>query len=171
VYGEYFKYLDELARSLDGFKILWRQKKYVAVRVPGLTCRWTLFPLTDAVWAMFYYTQLYICAFSFVSEMIWIELMNSKHTLNEQPCEQMRNTRSSRNNIKPADQLPTYHVHPSVYFPEGPLLVPMLDISCSVTMLLGPYYESASITFSQAEHCLIYLRDTSCGSLMLLSFF
>lgn len=27
VYGEYFKYLDELARSLDGFKILWRQKK------------------------------------------------------------------------------------------------------------------------------------------------
>jgi hypothetical protein len=26
-----------------------------------------LFPLTDAVWAMFYYTQLYICAFSFVS--------------------------------------------------------------------------------------------------------
>lgn len=29
VYGEYFKYLDELARSLDGFKILWRQKKSV----------------------------------------------------------------------------------------------------------------------------------------------
>lgn len=27
VYGEYFKYLDELARSLDGFKILWRKKK------------------------------------------------------------------------------------------------------------------------------------------------
>ncbi|WOO81900.1 Transcriptional activator ARO80 [Vanrija pseudolonga] len=53
VYGEYFKYIDELARSLDGFKILWRDKK------------WKLFPLTDAVWAMFYYTQLYICAFSF----------------------------------------------------------------------------------------------------------
>jgi hypothetical protein len=32
--------------------------------------RWTLFPLTDAVWAMFYYTQLYICAFSFVSATI-----------------------------------------------------------------------------------------------------
>jgi hypothetical protein len=29
--------------------------------------RWTVFPLNDAVWAMFYYTQLYICAFSFVS--------------------------------------------------------------------------------------------------------
>ena len=27
---------------------------------------WTVFPLNDAVWAMFYYTQLYICAFSFV---------------------------------------------------------------------------------------------------------
>lgn len=55
LYGEYFKYIDELARSLDGFKMLWREKK------------WKLFPLTDAVWAMFYYTQLYICAFSFVS--------------------------------------------------------------------------------------------------------
>jgi hypothetical protein len=29
--------------------------------------RWAVFPLTDAVWAMFYYVQLYICAFSFVS--------------------------------------------------------------------------------------------------------
>jgi hypothetical protein len=29
--------------------------------------RWSVYPLTDAVWAMFYYTQLYICAFSFVS--------------------------------------------------------------------------------------------------------
>lgn len=56
LYGEYFKYIDELARSLDGFKVLWREKK------------WKLFPLTDTVWAMFYYTQLYICAFSFVSE-------------------------------------------------------------------------------------------------------
>lgn len=54
-YGEYFKYIDEMARSLDGFKILWRRKK------------WTLFPLTDTVWVMFYYIQLYICAFSFVS--------------------------------------------------------------------------------------------------------
>jgi uncharacterized membrane protein len=55
VYGEYFKYIDELARSLDGFKVLWREKKWK-------------FPLTDTVWAMFYYTQLYICAFSFVSD-------------------------------------------------------------------------------------------------------
>lgn len=55
IYGEYFKYIDELARSLDGFRILWNDKK------------WNLFPLTDAVQAMFYYTQLYICAFSFVS--------------------------------------------------------------------------------------------------------
>ncbi|GFZ50946.1 hypothetical protein JCM24511_08704 [Saitozyma sp. JCM 24511] len=53
LYGEYFKFLDEAARSLDGFKVLWRKKK------------WTVFPLNDAVWAMFYYTQLYICAFSF----------------------------------------------------------------------------------------------------------
>ncbi len=53
-YGEYFKYIDELSRSLDGFKILWQAKK------------WQLFPLNDALWAMFYYTQLYICAFSFV---------------------------------------------------------------------------------------------------------
>ncbi|KAK4689241.1 hypothetical protein P7C73_g879, partial [Tremellales sp. Uapishka_1] len=53
IYGEYFKYLDEFARSLDGFKVLWRQKQ------------WAVFPLTDAVWAMFYYVQLYICAFSF----------------------------------------------------------------------------------------------------------
>lgn len=53
LYAEYFKFLDEFARSLDGFKILWRRK------------RWSVFPLTDAVWAMFYYTQLYICAFSF----------------------------------------------------------------------------------------------------------
>ncbi|WVQ94853.1 hypothetical protein IAU59_001936 [Kwoniella sp. CBS 9459] len=53
VHGEYFKYLDEMARSLDAFKLLWRTKK------------WTLFPLTDAVWTMFYYVQLYICAFSF----------------------------------------------------------------------------------------------------------
>ncbi|WVO16705.1 hypothetical protein L204_104386 [Cryptococcus depauperatus] len=52
-YGEYFKYIDEMARSLDGFKILWRHKK------------WRLFPLTDTVWVMFYYIQLYICAFSF----------------------------------------------------------------------------------------------------------
>lgn len=56
-YGEYFKYIDEMARSLDGFKILWRRKK------------WTLFPLTDTVWVMFYYIQLYICAFSFVSTL------------------------------------------------------------------------------------------------------
>lgn len=35
VYGEYFKYLDELARSLDGFKILWRQKKYVPAKRPS----------------------------------------------------------------------------------------------------------------------------------------
>lgn len=55
LHAEYFKYIDELVRSLDGFKILWREKK------------WKLFPLTDAVWAMFYYTQLYICSFSFVS--------------------------------------------------------------------------------------------------------
>lgn len=53
--AEYFKYIDELVLSLDGFKILWRDKK------------WKVFPLTDAMWAMFYYTQLYICAFSFVS--------------------------------------------------------------------------------------------------------
>lgn len=53
-YGEYFKYLDELARSLEGFKVLWRQKK------------WNVFPLTDILWAGFYYTSLYICAFSFV---------------------------------------------------------------------------------------------------------
>lgn len=53
VHGEYFKYIDELVRSLDGFKVLWLEK------------RWKLFPLTDAVWAMFYYAQLYICAFSF----------------------------------------------------------------------------------------------------------
>ncbi|OCF34202.1 specific RNA polymerase II transcription factor [Kwoniella heveanensis BCC8398] len=53
VHGEYFKYLDEMARSLDAFKLLWRTKK------------WTLFPLTDAMWTMFYYVQLYICAFSF----------------------------------------------------------------------------------------------------------
>ncbi|WVQ84547.1 hypothetical protein IAT38_006701 [Cryptococcus sp. DSM 104549] len=53
VHGEYFKYIDEMARSLDGFKILWKGKK------------WTLFPLTDAVWVMFYYIQLFICAFSF----------------------------------------------------------------------------------------------------------
>ncbi|CAK9782420.1 unnamed protein product [Cutaneotrichosporon oleaginosum] len=53
IYGEYFKYIDELARSLDGFRILWNEKK------------WSLFPLNDAVQAMFYYTQLYICAFSF----------------------------------------------------------------------------------------------------------
>ncbi|BEI94648.1 uncharacterized protein CcaverHIS019_0702290 [Cutaneotrichosporon cavernicola] len=53
VYGEYFKYIDELTRSLDGFRILWHEKK------------WSLFPLNDAVQAMFYYTQLYICAFSF----------------------------------------------------------------------------------------------------------
>jgi hypothetical protein len=26
-YGEYFKFLDEAARSLDGFKVLWRKKK------------------------------------------------------------------------------------------------------------------------------------------------
>lgn len=57
-YGEYFKYIDEMARSLDGFKILWRRKK------------WTLFPLTDTVWVMFYYIQLYICAFSFVSTLL-----------------------------------------------------------------------------------------------------
>ncbi|WVR09565.1 hypothetical protein IAU60_006634 [Kwoniella sp. DSM 27419] len=53
VHGEYFKYLDEMARSLDGFKLLWRHKK------------WTLFPLTDTMWTMYYYLQLYICAFSF----------------------------------------------------------------------------------------------------------
>ncbi|WWD19773.1 hypothetical protein CI109_104237 [Kwoniella shandongensis] len=27
VHGEYFKYIDEMARSLDGFKVLWRAKK------------------------------------------------------------------------------------------------------------------------------------------------
>ncbi|OCF61630.1 hypothetical protein L486_01287 [Kwoniella mangroviensis CBS 10435] len=53
IHGEYFKYLDELARSLDAFKILWMKK------------RWKMFPLTDIMWTMFYYTQLYICAFSF----------------------------------------------------------------------------------------------------------
>ncbi|ORX40516.1 hypothetical protein BD324DRAFT_574415 [Kockovaella imperatae] len=53
VYGEYFKYIDELVRSLDGFKVLWGNK------------RWRTFPLNDAVWAMFYYAQLYICSFSY----------------------------------------------------------------------------------------------------------
>ena len=28
VYGEYFKYLDELSRSIDGFRILWAHKKF-----------------------------------------------------------------------------------------------------------------------------------------------
>lgn len=59
LHAEYFKYIDELVRSLDGFKILWRDKK------------WKLFPLTDAVWAMYYYTQLYICSFSFVSFILF----------------------------------------------------------------------------------------------------
>ncbi|WVW86321.1 hypothetical protein I302_108363 [Kwoniella bestiolae CBS 10118] len=48
IHGEYFKYLDE---------ILWGKK------------RWKMFPLTDIMWTMFYYTQLYICAFSFVSDL------------------------------------------------------------------------------------------------------
>ncbi|WWC91863.1 uncharacterized protein L201_006810 [Kwoniella dendrophila CBS 6074] len=53
VHGEYFKYLDELSRSLDAYKVLWAKKQ------------WNLFPLTDMMWTVFYYTQLYICAFSF----------------------------------------------------------------------------------------------------------
>jgi len=129
-----------------------------------LTCRWTLFPLTDAVWAMFYYTQLYICAFSFVSEVIRIGLMNSKHTSNEQPCGQMRNTRSWRNNIKPAGLLPTSRVRHSVSSPEAPLPVPMLDTSYNVTMLLEPCYGFAWITSFQVGLCLIYLQGTSFGS-------
>jgi len=130
----------------------------------GLTFRWTLFPLTDAVWAMFYYTQLYICAFSFVSEMFRIELNDSKHTSNEQPCEQMKNTRSSRNSIKPAGLLPTSRVHHSVYSPGALLPVPMLDTSYNVTMLLEPCYGSAWITSFQVGLCPIYLHGTSFGS-------
>ncbi|WRT70083.1 uncharacterized protein IL334_007077 [Kwoniella shivajii] len=53
MHGEYFKYLDEMARSLDAFKVLWRKKQ------------WKVFPLTDILWTIFYYVQLYICAFSF----------------------------------------------------------------------------------------------------------
>ncbi|WWC64751.1 uncharacterized protein I303_107362 [Kwoniella dejecticola CBS 10117] len=53
IHGEYFKYLDEMARSLDAFKVLWVKKQ------------WKMFPLTDIMWTFFYYTQLYICAFSF----------------------------------------------------------------------------------------------------------
>ena len=53
--GEYFKYLDELVISLDGFKIVWEHRK------------WAEFPLREALWAMYLYTELYVCAFSFVS--------------------------------------------------------------------------------------------------------
>ncbi|WWC72160.1 uncharacterized protein I206_106120 [Kwoniella pini CBS 10737] len=53
IHGEYFKYLDEMARSLDAFKLLWVRKQ------------WKMFPLVDIMWTFFYYTQLYICAFSF----------------------------------------------------------------------------------------------------------
>jgi hypothetical protein len=47
------------------------QSSLAAEEVRMKACRadhsWTIFPLNDAVWTMFYYTQLYICAFSFVS--------------------------------------------------------------------------------------------------------
>lgn len=32
--------------------------------------KWNVFPLNDVLWAMYFYTQLYLCAFSFVSASI-----------------------------------------------------------------------------------------------------
>ncbi|KAI5478716.1 DUF250 domain contaning protein [Pseudohyphozyma bogoriensis] len=51
--GLYSKYLDEFARSLDGFKNLWQAK------------RWATFPLTECVWITYHYVRLYINGFAF----------------------------------------------------------------------------------------------------------
>ncbi|KAK8853344.1 hypothetical protein IAR55_004048 [Kwoniella newhampshirensis] len=39
VHGEYFKYIDEMARSLDGFKVLWRTKNCQQAHVERATIR------------------------------------------------------------------------------------------------------------------------------------
>jgi len=131
--------------------------------------RWTLFPLTDAVWAMFYYTQLYICAFSFVSCPSRAPLTSSKHMSNERQCEPMKNTRCSKSSIKPADRPRTYLDRHSACSREAQLLVQTPAISCSATTLRGPFCGYVSTICFLVAPCLIFLRGTSYGSPMLLS--
>jgi hypothetical protein len=125
--------------------------------------RWTLFPLTDAVWAMFYYTQLYICAFSFVSGSIRAPLIDSKHMWKERRCERMKSTRSSKNSIKQADRLPTYLDHHLACSPEEQLQVPTHATSCNATTPLGPCCEYAWTTSFPEVLSRIFLPGTSCG--------
>ncbi|KAN0104165.1 hypothetical protein V8E51_009910 [Hyaloscypha variabilis] len=52
--GEYYRMLDEFTRTLTWFRITWKDKH-----------QWKTFPLSETVWATFYYTKLYAYSFAF----------------------------------------------------------------------------------------------------------
>ncbi|RFU27556.1 hypothetical protein B7463_g8774, partial [Scytalidium lignicola] len=52
--GEYYRMLDEFTRTFSSFRITWKDKH-----------RWKDFPLSETVWATFYYTKLYAYSFAF----------------------------------------------------------------------------------------------------------
>ena len=52
--GEYYRMLDEFTRTFTWFRIMWKDRH-----------RWETFPLSETVWATFYYTKLYAYSFAF----------------------------------------------------------------------------------------------------------
>lgn len=51
--GDYHKYLDELTRSINGFRLNWEGKA------------WATAIVHECIWLTFHYTRLYIYAFAF----------------------------------------------------------------------------------------------------------
>lgn len=52
--GEYYRMLDEFTRTFSSFRITWKEQH----------C-WKDFPLSETIWATFYYTKLYAYSFAF----------------------------------------------------------------------------------------------------------
>ena len=55
--GDYHKYLDELTRSINGFRLNWEGKA------------WATSIVYECVWLTFHYTRLYIYAFAFQAHL------------------------------------------------------------------------------------------------------
>jgi hypothetical protein len=51
---EYYRMLDEFTRTFTWFRVTWKDRH-----------RWKTFPLSETVWATFYYTKLYAYSFAF----------------------------------------------------------------------------------------------------------
>lgn len=156
LYGEYFKYIDELARSLDGFKVLWREKK------------WKLFPLTDGELASsneltlshvghgVLYPVVHLCIQFCEFPADGLSLTFSKHTLNVPPC-------APRKSIARTVQ---HHDPRSRSFREEQLRHPMRDTSFNLSTPLGSCSLSVSTACIQEAPCLTFRIASCCGSLM-----